>query len=182
MLSIFQFLIVQSSYGPVYYTFFVKYLISPCSPFSDIVFFGENLPKRYFTLMAMDFPRCDLLIIVGTSLQVQLYAALVGSVSNSCPRLLINLEQAGGADPVLGMIGIGGGMDFDSEKAYRDVAHISTCDDGCLALIDLLGCKADLEEMVKREHEQISSKAKEEQDNQSSGAAGKAGSGKAKVE
>ncbi|KAM9452605.1 LOW QUALITY PROTEIN: NAD-dependent protein deacetylase sirtuin-2 [Salvelinus alpinus] len=85
---------------------------------SYIVFFGENLPKRFFTSMAMDFPRCDFLIIMGTSLQVQLYAALVGSVSNSCPRLLINLEQAGSADPVLGMIGIVGGMDFDSEKAY----------------------------------------------------------------
>uniref|UniRef100_A0A8C7TJG8 NAD-dependent protein deacetylase sirtuin-2 n=1 Tax=Oncorhynchus mykiss TaxID=8022 RepID=A0A8C7TJG8_ONCMY len=106
----------------------------------DIVFFGENLPKRFFTSMAMDFPRCDLLIIMGTSLQVQPFAALVGS----CPRLLINLEKAGGADPLLGIISIGGGMDFDSAKAYRDVAHISTCDDGCLALAELLGWKVNI--------------------------------------
>uniref|UniRef100_A0AAZ3S2D5 NAD-dependent protein deacetylase n=1 Tax=Oncorhynchus tshawytscha TaxID=74940 RepID=A0AAZ3S2D5_ONCTS len=125
----------------------------------DIVFFGENLPKRFFTSMAMDFPRCDLLIIMGTSLQVQPFAALV--------------------DPILGIISIGGGMDFDSAKAYRDVAHISTCDDGCLELAELLGWKAELEEMVKREHEKINSKAEEEQTNQSSGAAGKAESGKA---
>ncbi|XP_010896948.4 NAD-dependent protein deacetylase sirtuin-2 isoform X2 [Esox lucius] len=147
----------------------------------DIVFFGENLPKRFFTSMAMDFPRCDLLIIMGTSLQVQPFAALVGRVSKSCPRLLINLEKAGGADPLLGMIGLGGGMDFDSEKAYRDVAHISTCDDGCLALADLLGWKAELEEMVKREHEKIDSKAKEEQANQSAVATGKAETGKAET-
>ncbi|KAJ3591350.1 hypothetical protein NHX12_009295 [Muraenolepis orangiensis] len=98
----------------------------------DIVFFGESLP---------DFPQCDLLIVMGTSLQVQPFAGLVGRVSKSCPRLLINMEKAGEADPVLGVLGFGGGMDFDSDKAYRDVAHISTCDEGCLTLADLLGWK-----------------------------------------
>uniref|UniRef100_A0A8C1BKC5 NAD-dependent protein deacetylase n=1 Tax=Cyprinus carpio carpio TaxID=630221 RepID=A0A8C1BKC5_CYPCA len=67
----------------------------------DIVFFGENLPARFFTSMKMDFPRCDLLIIMGTSLQVQPFASLVS----------------------------------------RDVAHLSTCDDGCMALAELLGWK-----------------------------------------
>uniref|UniRef100_A0A8C7MTZ9 NAD-dependent protein deacetylase n=1 Tax=Oncorhynchus kisutch TaxID=8019 RepID=A0A8C7MTZ9_ONCKI len=133
------------------------------------------LPSSPVSILLQDFPRCDLLIIMGTSLQVQPFAALVGRVSNSCPRLLINLEKAGGVR----IISIGGGMDFDSAKAYRDVAHISTCDDGCLALAELLGWKAELEEMVKREHEKINSKAEEEQTNQSSGAAGKAESGKA---
>ncbi|KAJ7990184.1 hypothetical protein DPEC_G00297680 [Dallia pectoralis] len=133
----------------------------------DIVFFGENLPKRFFTSTATDFPSCDLLIIMGTSLQVQPFAAMVGRVSKSCPRLLINLEKAGGADPLLGMLGLGGGMDFDSEKAYRDVVHISTCDDGCLALADLLGWRVELEELVKREHEKIDSKGGEENANQS---------------
>ncbi|KAI3354522.1 hypothetical protein L3Q82_019033, partial [Scortum barcoo] len=85
----------------------------------DIVFFGENLPVRFFTSMKMDFPRCDLLIIMGTSLQVQPFASLVSRVSKSCPRLLINMEKAGQADPLFGLLGFGGGMDFDSEKAYR---------------------------------------------------------------
>uniref|UniRef100_A0A8C5E0F7 NAD-dependent protein deacetylase sirtuin-2 n=1 Tax=Gouania willdenowi TaxID=441366 RepID=A0A8C5E0F7_GOUWI len=61
----------------------------------DIVFFGENLPDRFFTLMKTDFPQCDLLIIMGTSLQVQPFASLVSRVSKSCPRLLINMEKAG---------------------------------------------------------------------------------------
>uniref|UniRef100_A0A8C5E417 NAD-dependent protein deacetylase sirtuin-2 n=1 Tax=Gouania willdenowi TaxID=441366 RepID=A0A8C5E417_GOUWI len=103
----------------------------------DIVFFGENLPDRFFTLMKTDFPQCDLLIIMGTSLQVQPFASLVSRVSKSCPRLLINMEKAGQS----GIMDFGGGMDFDSDKAYRDVAYISTCDDGCLALADLLGWK-----------------------------------------
>lgn len=69
-------------------------------------------------------------------------------VSKSCPRLLINMEKAGQvtilthhhvtfdltllglliystvcfslqANPLFGLLGFGGGMDFDSDKAYR---------------------------------------------------------------
>lgn len=35
----------------------------------DVVFFGEDLPQKYF-LHTEDFPKADLLIIMGTSLQV----------------------------------------------------------------------------------------------------------------
>ncbi|XP_047246668.1 NAD-dependent protein deacetylase sirtuin-2 [Girardinichthys multiradiatus] len=139
----------------------------------DIVFFGENLPARFFTSMKSDFPRCDLLIVMGTSLQVQPFAGLVSRVSKSCPRLLINMEKAGEADPMLGLLSFGGGMDFDSDKAYRDVAHISTCDDGCLALADLLGWKAELEELVKNEHIRIDSQDRKEKAGESKGAAAK---------
>ncbi|XP_051534505.1 NAD-dependent protein deacetylase sirtuin-2 isoform X2 [Myxocyprinus asiaticus] len=137
----------------------------------DIVFFGENLPSRFFTSMKMDFPGCDLLIIMGTSLQVQPFASLVSRVSNSCPRLLINMEKTGQSEFGMGLFGFGGGMDFDSDKAYRDVAHLSTCDDGCMALAELLGWKAELEELVKHEHALIDSKDAKKKDkevNQSS--------------
>ena len=33
-----------------------------CKP--DIVFFGENLPPRFFSLLQSDFPECDLLIVM----------------------------------------------------------------------------------------------------------------------
>lgn len=36
----------------------------------DVVFFGEDLPQKYF-LHTKDFPKADLLIIMGTSLQVR---------------------------------------------------------------------------------------------------------------
>lgn len=36
----------------------------------DVVFFGEDLPQKYF-LHTEDFPKADLLIIMGTSLQVR---------------------------------------------------------------------------------------------------------------
>lgn len=142
----------------------------------DIVFFGENLPAQFFTTLKKDFPHCDLLIIMGTSLQVQPFASLVSRVPNSCPRLLINMEKTGQSEFGMGLLGFGGGMDFDSDKAYRDVAHLSTCDDGCLAFADLLGWKGELEELVKREHALIDSKdskKKDEKTKQSSETSGK---------
>lgn len=36
----------------------------------DVVFFGEDLPQKFF-LHTEDFPKADLLIIMGTSLQVK---------------------------------------------------------------------------------------------------------------
>ena len=35
----------------------------------DIVFFGEDLPKRFYYYLK-DFPQADLLIVMGTSLEV----------------------------------------------------------------------------------------------------------------
>ncbi|XP_043390764.1 NAD-dependent protein deacetylase sirtuin-2 isoform X5 [Chelonia mydas] len=87
----------------------------------DIVFFGENLPPRFFTLMQSDFQKVDLLIIMGTSLQVQPFASLVSRVPTNTPRLLINKEKTGQSDPFMSLMGLSTGMDFDSEKAYRQV-------------------------------------------------------------
>uniref|UniRef100_A0A6J0T628 NAD-dependent protein deacetylase sirtuin-2 n=1 Tax=Pogona vitticeps TaxID=103695 RepID=A0A6J0T628_9SAUR len=125
----------------------------------DIVFFGENLPSRFFSLMKSDFRDVDLLIIMGTSLQVQPFASLVSRVPTNTPRLLINKEKTGESDPFMSLMGFGCGMDFDSEKAYRDVAQLGDCDEGCLALAELLGWKKELEELVKREHAAIDAKS-----------------------
>ncbi|OCT91650.1 hypothetical protein XELAEV_18014709mg [Xenopus laevis] len=125
----------------------------------DIVFFGERLPSRFFSAVKSDFPKVDLLIVMGTSLQVQPFASLVSKVSSKTPRLLINKELTGQGDSFLSVLGLGGGMDFDSEKAYRDVAWLGDCDDGCLALADFLGWKAELEELVKKEHAAIDAAA-----------------------
>lgn len=122
----------------------------------DIVFFGENLPPRFFSCMQSDFSKVDLIIIMGTSLQVQPFASLISKAPLSTPRLLINKEKTGQTDPFLGMMmGLGGGMDFDSKKAYRDVAWLGDCDQGCLALADLLGWKKELEDLVRKEHASI---------------------------
>ncbi|XP_065057619.1 NAD-dependent protein deacetylase sirtuin-2-like [Rhopilema esculentum] len=107
----------------------------------DIVFFGESLPSKFFSHMSSDFPTCDLLIVMGTSLVVQPFASLIDRVPKETPRLLINKEKCG-------MGGMFGGFDFDSQSVYRDVAHLSTCDDGCMELADLLGWKDDLKKLI----------------------------------
>ncbi|KAA0203001.1 hypothetical protein HAZT_HAZT006704, partial [Hyalella azteca] len=43
----------------------------------DIVFFGEALPDRFYKAVATDFRKCDLLIVMGTSLTVQPFASLI---------------------------------------------------------------------------------------------------------
>ena len=49
----------------------------------DIVFFGENLPGRFFSAVNNDLPKCDLLIIMGTSLVVQPFASMIDRVSEN---------------------------------------------------------------------------------------------------
>ncbi|KAM4618948.1 NAD-dependent protein deacetylase sirtuin-3 [Polymixia lowei] len=60
----------------------------------DIVFFGEDLPQKYF-LHSKDFPKADLLIIMGTSLQIEPFASLVNTVRSTVPRLLLNRYAVG---------------------------------------------------------------------------------------
>ena len=55
----------------------------------DIVFFGEGLPDRFFDLLDEDFAKCDLLIIIGTSLQVGPVNTLPSIVKTTVPRILI---------------------------------------------------------------------------------------------
>jgi len=65
-----------------------------CDPGSiikpDIVFFGENLPAVFFDLASQDLPRTDLLLIMGTSLNVYPVAGLAEAVRPDCPIVLIN--------------------------------------------------------------------------------------------
>ena len=66
-----------------------KGLIKPA-----ITFFGESLPEKFHKSLG-DFKHCDLLIVMGTSLQVAPFCTLINNVPNNIPRLLINNEPAG---------------------------------------------------------------------------------------
>ena len=61
----------------------------------DIVFFGENLPGRFFSLQWSDLRVCDLLVVMGTSLEVEPFNGLVDMVRSTSPRLLINRDLVG---------------------------------------------------------------------------------------
>ncbi|XP_063784516.1 NAD-dependent protein deacetylase sirtuin-3-like isoform X2 [Pseudophryne corroboree] len=60
----------------------------------DIVFFGEDLPKE-FARFSKDFPKADLLIVMGTSLEIEPFANIVNSVRPNVPRLLMNRDAVG---------------------------------------------------------------------------------------
>ena len=116
----------------------------------DIVFFGEQLPEKFFTCQK-DFKKCDLLIIMGTSLAVQPFASMVDNVGTECPRVLINMEKVGAAGDDLSRLISGRGLIFDSPGNYRDVAILGSCDDGCWSLAEKLGWKDDLQAIIDRE-------------------------------
>ncbi|XP_072550666.1 NAD-dependent protein deacetylase sirtuin-3 isoform X2 [Salminus brasiliensis] len=60
----------------------------------NVVFFGEDLPEKYFQ-HTQDFPKADLLMIMGTSLQIEPFASLVNTVKSTVPRLLLNRRAVG---------------------------------------------------------------------------------------
>ena len=61
----------------------------------DIVFFGEMLPERFWTLRERDVPLASTLICIGTSLEVYPFAGIADSVPYHTPRLLINRDLVG---------------------------------------------------------------------------------------
>jgi len=110
----------------------------------DIVFFGENLPVRFGQLAKVDFNRenCDLLIVMGTSLQVQPFAGLIEYPDIDCPRILINREKVGEVPSRRSFfeMGMSKGRGFDfSEEGKRDVLFLGDCDDGVIQLCEHLG-------------------------------------------
>lgn len=60
----------------------------------NVVFFGEDLPEKYFQ-HAQDFPKADLLMIMGTSLKIEPFASLINTVKSTVPRLLLNRDPVG---------------------------------------------------------------------------------------
>lgn len=101
----------------------------------DIVFFGESLPVRFGKLLHHDLNSADLLIVMGTSLQVTPVSLIPEMVASNCPRLLMNRELVGDFVPT--------GVDGN----YRDVFEEGDCDDSVIKLCKLLGWEDELMEM-----------------------------------
>jgi len=103
----------------------------------DIVFFGEALPPQFFNQLTIDVPKCDLLIIMGTSLKVSPFNHLPFMVPEDCPRLLIN------RDPVGQTI-----LEYEENDNKRDVFYASDCDSACELLAELLGWQNDYKQIL----------------------------------
>ncbi|KAL3083132.1 hypothetical protein niasHS_010934 [Heterodera schachtii] len=105
----------------------------------DIVFFGESLPSRFFSSSLVDFPKCGLLIVMGTSLVVHPFASLVDQVPSDTPRLLINLQPAG-TDL----------LRYAEPGNIRDVFWQGKCDEGVKRLAKMLGWEQEFEALLRR--------------------------------
>ncbi|XP_056612708.1 NAD-dependent protein deacetylase sirtuin-3, mitochondrial isoform X2 [Triplophysa dalaica] len=99
----------------------------------DIVFFGEELPQQFFTYLT-DFPMADLLIVMGTSLEVEPFASLAGAVRSSVSRLLINRDLVG---PFAG-----------GSSCPNDVAEVGDVVSGVKKLVELLGWMQELDDLM----------------------------------
>ncbi|KAK3828709.1 MAG: DHS-like NAD/FAD-binding domain-containing protein [Benniella sp.] len=115
-----------------------------------ITFFGEELPPRFGQLAMQDFKHCDLLIVMGTSLQVEPFNRLITRVPSSCPRILINRDRAG-EFPY-------SGFDFDDQwnnKYRRDALYLGSCDEGVRKLVQLCGWESDLQDLYDAGHKEL---------------------------
>lgn len=113
----------------------------------DIVFFGEDLPTRFYKSIEKDFTKCDLLIVMGTSLKVYPFAGLVAKANPKVPRLLINIEPVG-----LASRSNPSGLDLSGTSRHkRDAFHKGDCDGGCKELAKLLGWHTELDALIAEE-------------------------------
>ncbi|KAF9949428.1 NAD-dependent protein deacetylase sirtuin-2, partial [Modicella reniformis] len=116
----------------------------------SITFFGEELPPRFGKLALVDFKKCDLLIVLGTSLQVEPFNRLITRVSAKCPRILINRDRVGED--------MHSGFDFDDKWKHtyqRDALYLGGCDDGVRELAKLCGWEEELQKMYEAGHKEL---------------------------
>ncbi|XP_074514652.1 NAD-dependent protein deacetylase sirtuin-3, mitochondrial isoform X1 [Sebastes fasciatus] len=111
----------------------------------DIVFFGEQLPL-HFSKYLTDFPLADLLIVMGTSLEVEPFASLAGAVHSSVPRLLINRDLVG---------------PFAWRRRPQDVVQLGDVVNGVQALVDALGWTQELDALMAAGAEKAATKTEE---------------------
>ncbi len=108
----------------------------------DIVFFGEDLPERFYRLIKRDVKEADLIIVMGTSLMVSPVCQIPDMVRKDCPRILFNRELVGTF--------CRGGMK-SRRKSYenkeRDIFHEGDCDESVRLLCSLLGWEEELDEL-----------------------------------
>ena len=119
----------------------------------DVTFFGEHLPEDYFKY-SNDFPECDLLIVVGTSMAVEPVCSLPQYLKPDVPCVLINKEKVkekGGKVQeawntvksafTFGNYDYSGVFDFTTKDTFIG----GDCQENCLELIHKLGWTEEFE-------------------------------------
>jgi len=98
---------------------------------STTVLYGEPLPGIFLECVKEDVEKCDLLMVLGTSLRVYPVASVLDYVGENVPRLLINNEVVGPFQ--FGVKEFYENDSYRTEKGipgtYRDVACIGDIDE-----------------------------------------------------
>jgi NAD-dependent deacetylase sirtuin 2 len=102
-----------------------------------IVLFRGSMPQIFHRRTAEDLPDCDLLIIMGTSLQVAPANSLVYRIPPTALRMVMNNEKVGRR------LGI-----MYGEDSIRDVFAQGYTDETCLDLAEKMGWLEDLNEII----------------------------------
>ncbi|ORX52593.1 SIR2-domain-containing protein [Piromyces finnis] len=148
-----------------------KFVIPRCERCNGLVkpaisFFGEPVPDRVSECAKEDFSKCDLLMVIGTSLKVEPLSRLVNEVAHNVPRLLINktMVSAFESDKPQRRSSLSYNLDHfdifndpdDVEVIInRDVIALGNCDEICLKLASYLGFKNKLLQTFEKEKERL---------------------------
>jgi NAD-dependent SIR2 family protein deacetylase len=108
----------------------------------DVVFFGEGLPNRFHSLLSSDVKNVDLLMVMGTSLQVAPVRNIPDYVK--CRKVLINREEVG---------------NFFGDD---DAVLLGDCDEIVMRLAQEIGWDGEIRALNKKTRVKVESRIEEE--------------------
>ncbi|KAI5952012.1 hypothetical protein KGF54_005087 [Candida jiufengensis] len=59
----------------------------------NITFFGENLPEKFNDCLKIDVQKCDLVLVIGTSLKVEPVSSIIDKIPKTVKKILINKDS-----------------------------------------------------------------------------------------
>lgn len=101
----------------------------------DIVFFGEDLPRKFYSYMK-DMLQTDLVLVMGTSLEVQPFAGIIDTVRFQIPRVLFNRDPVG---------------PFRYSRRTNDLVSTGDLITGMQKFVTMIGWKDEMVELITKE-------------------------------
>ena len=119
----------------------------------DVVFFGESLPIEFEQNLHL-IKTADLLLVIGTSLNVQPFSSLIGLVGN-VPRIIINNTYLSTFNKL--------GLQFDNlddsskiiQNTFRDLLFAGDCDQIIEEILENTGWKSEFFEIFSKKLKKI---------------------------
>lgn len=127
----------------------------------DVVFFGENLPKKVFEDIQDKVFESDLILIIGTSLAVTPFSGFFELAARDTVRVLINREAVGtcpirvtenGGEKIIQV-----NQNYQRrfffqcpEINFRDIFLQGDCDDVIYQICDKLGWRDELDQLISQ--------------------------------